>query len=185
MPEQPDSPFRLPVRQLFGWLYAAQNAVDGALGLRPPVSALFAIASWAIAVVVTRDIQCGVVAGVATLVTATVTLGLVEDGDARAYVETLRKQATDRANALAAKRQADAQQLVSKAEARHSSVTIDNTSAVTSTVESPIRCPACMSAQIHAAPRGWSLWSGFIGSGSTVLTCLKCGRRFRPGSHRR
>ena len=42
-------------------------------------------------------------------------------------------------------------------------------------------CPTCGSTNIHAEKRGWNIWLGFIGSGTIVITCLKCGRRFKPG----
>jgi DNA-directed RNA polymerase subunit RPC12/RpoP len=44
-----------------------------------------------------------------------------------------------------------------------------------------VRCPKCGSARVHADQRGWSFWTGTIGSGKTVITCLKCGHRFNPG----
>lgn len=44
-----------------------------------------------------------------------------------------------------------------------------------------IVCPRCGSTQYHAGTRGFSLITGFIGSGKTVLTCLKCGHRWKPG----
>jgi len=44
-----------------------------------------------------------------------------------------------------------------------------------------IRCPRCKSEQVHAGMRGFNVLVGFIGSGSTVITCLKCGHRFKPG----
>lgn len=47
--------------------------------------------------------------------------------------------------------------------------------------EEPVKCPSCGSTQIHADQRGWSLWSGPLGSGKVVITCLKCGNRFGPG----
>ena len=42
-------------------------------------------------------------------------------------------------------------------------------------------CPKCASTQIHAEKRGWSIWSGLIGSGKIRITCLKCGYQFAPG----
>lgn len=42
-------------------------------------------------------------------------------------------------------------------------------------------CPKCKSNEVHAGQRGWSLLSGFIGSGKVVLTCLNCGHVFKPG----
>jgi hypothetical protein len=44
-----------------------------------------------------------------------------------------------------------------------------------------IQCPKCGSTQIHAAQRGWSIWTGFFGARKIVLTCLKCGNTFKPG----
>lgn len=43
------------------------------------------------------------------------------------------------------------------------------------------RCLKCGSAQVHAEKRGWSLGTGFIGSGRIVLTCLACGAKQKPG----
>lgn len=42
------------------------------------------------------------------------------------------------------------------------------------------RCK-CGSTQLHAEKRGFSLWSGFIGSRKVYVTCLACGRKYRPG----
>jgi hypothetical protein len=44
-----------------------------------------------------------------------------------------------------------------------------------------VRCPKCGAATVHAEKRGWNIWVGFIGSGAIVITCLKCGHRFKPG----
>lgn len=44
-----------------------------------------------------------------------------------------------------------------------------------------IACPKCGSKEYHAGARGFSLVTGFVGSGKTVLTCLKCGHRWKPG----
>lgn len=44
-----------------------------------------------------------------------------------------------------------------------------------------VMCPKCKSAKIHADKRGYSVWVGFFGSGKIVLTCLKCGHKFKPG----
>lgn len=44
-----------------------------------------------------------------------------------------------------------------------------------------VRCPKCGSTEYHAGARGFNLVTGFIGSGKTVLTCLKCGHRWKPG----
>ena len=47
--------------------------------------------------------------------------------------------------------------------------------------EDKVTCPQCGSTQVHAEKRGWSIMVGFIGSGKIVITCLKCGHKFRPG----
>ena len=44
-----------------------------------------------------------------------------------------------------------------------------------------VTCPKCKSTNIHAEKRGWNLLTGFIGSGKIVLTCLSCGKTFKPG----
>ena len=50
--------------------------------------------------------------------------------------------------------------------------------------DSEVRCLRCNSIQIHAEKRGWTLLSGFIGSSTIYMTCLKCGCRFKPGEKR-
>lgn len=45
----------------------------------------------------------------------------------------------------------------------------------------PVQCPKCRSNQVHAEKRGWSLTTGMIGASKIVLTCLKCGTKFKPG----
>ncbi len=49
------------------------------------------------------------------------------------------------------------------------------------TDDEAVKCPKCGSTQVHAEKRGWSALTGFIGSGKIVLTCLKCGNKFKPG----
>jgi DNA-directed RNA polymerase subunit RPC12/RpoP len=44
-----------------------------------------------------------------------------------------------------------------------------------------VLCPNCGSANIHAEKRGWTLMTGMIGSRKIFITCLKCGRKFKPG----
>lgn len=44
-----------------------------------------------------------------------------------------------------------------------------------------VLCPMCKSGDIHAEKRGWNLMTGFIGSGKIVITCLSCGKKFKPG----
>lgn len=43
-----------------------------------------------------------------------------------------------------------------------------------------IHCPKYGSTEYHAGARGFSIVTGFIGSSKTVLTCLKCGNRWKP-----
>jgi ribosomal protein L7/L12 len=43
-----------------------------------------------------------------------------------------------------------------------------------------ICCPKCGSLEYHAGARGYNLLTGFIGSGKVVMTCLKCGNRWKP-----
>lgn len=43
-----------------------------------------------------------------------------------------------------------------------------------------VKCPKCGSTNITAGQRGYSLVTGFIGSGSTVNRCAKCGYKWKP-----
>jgi hypothetical protein len=44
----------------------------------------------------------------------------------------------------------------------------------------PVRCPRCHSEQVTTGKRGFSMITGFIGSGATVNRCAKCGHRWKP-----
>lgn len=44
-----------------------------------------------------------------------------------------------------------------------------------------VKCPKCGSSQIHAEKRGWNFVTGKFGSGKIIITCLKCGHKFKPG----
>lgn len=46
----------------------------------------------------------------------------------------------------------------------------------------PLRCPKCGATSIATLNRGYSWLWGFIGSGSPMNICQKCGYRFKPGS---
>lgn len=46
----------------------------------------------------------------------------------------------------------------------------------------PVRCPKCGSTSIATTNRGYSVVTGFIGSGKPMNVCQKCGYRFKPGS---
>ena len=43
-----------------------------------------------------------------------------------------------------------------------------------------LTCPKCGSTAITTGQRGFSIISGFIGSGSTVNRCGKCGYKWKP-----
>ena len=42
-------------------------------------------------------------------------------------------------------------------------------------------CPRCGSEQLYAAKRGFTLTTGFIGAQRVHVTCLRCGKRSKPG----
>lgn len=50
----------------------------------------------------------------------------------------------------------------------------------TSQTASMVRCPKCGSTNITAGQRGYSLLTGFVGSGSTVNRCANCGHKWKP-----
>lgn len=43
-----------------------------------------------------------------------------------------------------------------------------------------VRCPRCGSTQITTGQRGYSLFSGFLGSNKTVNRCAACGYSWKP-----
>ena len=43
-----------------------------------------------------------------------------------------------------------------------------------------IRCPRCKSTSIQTINRGYSFWTGFLGSGSPRNVCQKCGYKWKP-----
>ena len=43
-----------------------------------------------------------------------------------------------------------------------------------------VTCPKCGSTAVTTGQRGFSIISGFIGSGSTVNRCGKCGYKWKP-----
>lgn len=47
-----------------------------------------------------------------------------------------------------------------------------------------VKCPNCGSSQIHAEKRGFTLTTGLIGKNRIYITCLQCGKRFKPGEGR-
>lgn len=42
------------------------------------------------------------------------------------------------------------------------------------------RCPKCGSTSISTGQRGYSLLTGFFGSGNTVNRCSNCGYKWKP-----
>lgn len=44
-----------------------------------------------------------------------------------------------------------------------------------------IRCPKCGSTQITTGQKGYSLFSGFLGSNKTMNRCANCGYSWKPG----
>lgn len=42
------------------------------------------------------------------------------------------------------------------------------------------RCPKCGSTSIIASQRGYSFWTGFLGSNKTVNRCSNCGHTWKP-----
>lgn len=44
-------------------------------------------------------------------------------------------------------------------------------------------CPCCGSSKITTGQRGFSIWTGFLGSNTTVNRCAKCGHSWRPYSY--
>ena len=46
--------------------------------------------------------------------------------------------------------------------------------------DSKPRCPKCGSTNITAGQRGYSFWTGFLGSNKTVNRCSNCGHTWKP-----
>ncbi len=47
-------------------------------------------------------------------------------------------------------------------------------------VSDKLRCPKCGSTNITTGARGFSFWTGFLGSGKTVNRCGNCGHIWKP-----
>lgn len=47
--------------------------------------------------------------------------------------------------------------------------------------EPKIRCPKCGSTSIGTATRGYSFFTGFLGSGTPMNVCQRCGHKWKPG----
>lgn len=46
--------------------------------------------------------------------------------------------------------------------------------------DSKPRCPKCGSTSIAAGQKGYSFWTGFLGSNKTVNRCSNCGHTWKP-----
>lgn len=44
-----------------------------------------------------------------------------------------------------------------------------------------LKCPKCGSTAVTTGQKGWSLLTGFLGSGKTVNRCGNCGYKWKPG----
>ncbi len=51
---------------------------------------------------------------------------------------------------------------------------------ISSQSNNTVKCPKCGSTNVTAGQRGYSLLTGFIGSGNTVNRCAKCGYKWKP-----
>lgn len=76
-------------------------------------------------------------------------------------MENIRQQLNDRDNQ--AKIQREAEKKVAEQDA------------------SQVRCPKCGSTQITTGQRGYSFFTGFLGSNKTVNRCANCGYSWKPG----
>lgn len=43
-----------------------------------------------------------------------------------------------------------------------------------------VHCPRCGSTEIEATTRGYSFWTGLLGSGKTMNYCKACGHKWKP-----
>lgn len=48
------------------------------------------------------------------------------------------------------------------------------------TDQDTLTCPKCGSTAVSTGARGFSIFTGFLGSGSTVNRCGKCGHKWKP-----
>ena len=46
--------------------------------------------------------------------------------------------------------------------------------------DNKVRCPKCSCTDIGVANRGYSILTGFIGSGKSMNVCKKCGYKWKP-----
>lgn len=46
-----------------------------------------------------------------------------------------------------------------------------------------LKCPKCGSIHIGVTNRGYSFWTGFLGSGSPRNVCQSCGFKWKPGKY--
>ena len=62
---------------------------------------------------------------------------------------------------------------------KYSANKTSTSSASTKTTNTP-KCPTCGSTNITAGQRGYSFWTGFLGSNKTVNRCSNCGHTWKP-----
>ena len=55
-----------------------------------------------------------------------------------------------------------------------------NNTEVKPAADAPVKCPRCGSTQIATTNRGYSFYTGFLGSGSPRNVCQKCGYKWKP-----
>lgn len=56
----------------------------------------------------------------------------------------------------------------------------ENSERVEEDNKNQICCPKCNSTAIQTVNRGYSFWTGFLGSGSPRNVCQKCGYKWKP-----
>ena len=66
-------------------------------------------------------------------------------------------------------------------DAQLNAIKAQSASNTTSNIPKKVRCPRCRSESIATINRGYSLFWGFIGSGSPMNVCQACGHKFKPG----
>lgn len=58
----------------------------------------------------------------------------------------------------------------------------ENTKKMEEESKNQIRCPKCGSTAIQTVNRGYSFWTGLLGSGSPRNVCQKCGYKWKPNN---
>ena len=58
----------------------------------------------------------------------------------------------------------------------------DDSSSTKQSSQPQIKCPKCGSTSIATVNRGYSFFTGFLGSGKPMNVCQKCGHKWKPGT---